>query len=68
MIFSATHLAVAKALAMKLKGIQIKGYKLKDGGLEKTTSTPAPLRKGKRMKAEREAKAWRTKNKKSTRA
>lgn len=48
---------------MKLKGIRIDGYKLKDGALSKSDKTPAPLRKGKHAKAARQAKAWKQKSK-----
>ena len=48
---------------MKLKGIRIDGYKLKDGALSKSDKTPAPLRKGKHAKSARQAKAWKAKSK-----
>jgi hypothetical protein len=48
---------------MKLKGIRIDGYKLKDGALSKSNKTPAPLRKGKHAKAARAEKAWKAKSK-----
>jgi len=46
---------------MKMKGTQIKGYRLKSGALVKTDKTPAPLSKGKHAKAARQAKAWKAK-------
>lgn len=60
---TSTQLALAKALAMKLQGIKIKGVRLKGGVLEKTTSTPLPLRKGKHAQAARKIKAWKAKSK-----
>lgn len=47
---------------MKMRGTQIKGYKVRNGELVKTDKTPAPLRKGKHAKAARQAKAWKAKS------
>lgn len=48
---------------MKLFGVKVTNVKLKDGKLEKTDTTPKPLRKGKFAKAARQEKAWKGKSK-----
>lgn len=60
---NATDLALAKALLMKLQGIKIRGYRIKDGKPVKADRTPGPLKIGKRKKADRQTKAWKAKSK-----
>ena len=58
-LFLALCKAVDEKIAMKKSGIPVPGFSEKDGKVKrKPPRTPKTIAKGKRLKADREAKAW----------
>ena len=69
MTFTQLDYLIARAFeeaAMKKIGIAVPGFSEKDGKLKRKSRTPKPIAKGKRLKAEREAKAWAKAQRKTT--
>ena len=54
---------IEDADAMKQFGIKIKNVREKNGKIEKTSKTPKPLAKGKKIQAAKTEKKWKAKSK-----